>query len=84
MHISEFIVEAVLEIKELAKLYCLDPHKLTTAFFQNINRFKEGEHFLLIDNHFEGFEEFINEHLDEEIIKKRRISLDQISMNMYH
>ncbi|WP_390291866.1 ORF6N domain-containing protein [Ureibacillus sp. GCM10028918] len=75
MNIIEFNGEAVLETKELAKLYCRAPHELTIAFFQNINRFKEGEHYYLLDNQFQDFEEFINDHLDEELTKQKAIYL---------
>ena len=65
MIIIEFNGEAVIETRELAKLYGQTPDEITKAFTQHEEQFKEGEHYYLLDSRFEDFEEFKREYLDQ-------------------
>jgi len=58
MEIIQFNGEAVVETRVLARMYGQTPDTITAAYYQNKDRFKEGEHFYLIDNRFVDFAEF--------------------------
>ncbi|QCR31026.1 ORF6N domain-containing protein [Lysinibacillus sp. SGAir0095] len=75
MNIIEFNGESVVETRELAKLYCKTPNAITRTYFHHQDRFKEGEHFYLIDDRYEDFEEFKMECLDGECLNHERIYL---------
>jgi len=75
MNIIQFNEEAVMETRELAKLYCKTPSEITNAYFLNPDRFQEGEHYYLLDEEYEGFTEFKKKHLDEECINMEEVYL---------
>ena len=75
MDIIKFNGEAVVETHELARMYCKNPDFITNAYFQNKDRFKEGDHFYLIDDRFEDFFEFKIRYLDHECLNQEIIYL---------
>lgn len=49
MNIMEFNGEAVVETRELARMYAKPVSEITKVYLQNKERFKEGQHFYLVD-----------------------------------
>lgn len=75
MNVIEFNGEAVVETNDLAEMYCQSVSDLKRMLFQNQNRFKEGEHFYLLDNRFEDLEEFKKQHLSRQCTHDQNIYL---------
>jgi len=75
MEIIQFNGEAVVETRKLARMYGQTPDAITNAYFQNEDKFKEGEHFYLIDNRFLDFAEFKRQFLEDECLNQEEIYL---------
>ena len=75
MEIIQFNGEAVVETRVLARMYGQTPDTITAAYYHNKDRFKEGEHFYLIDNRFVDFAEFKMQCLDNECLNHEKIYL---------
>ncbi|WP_235863353.1 ORF6N domain-containing protein [Ureibacillus sinduriensis] len=49
----EYNGDAVVETRELARMYCRPMSEITRVYLQNKERFKEGQHFHLVDGRVE-------------------------------
>ena len=75
MEIIQFNGEAVVETRVLARMYGQTPIDIANAYFENEDRFKEGEHFYLLDDRFVDFAEFKGQFLEHECLNHEKIYL---------